>query len=725
MLEESIPFWSRRLLTKPGLTGWAQVHCGYTADCVGAHEKLAYDFWYLRHRSLAVDLAICVRTLPPARRHPRTGLGGAAPAPHGTTSRRAVRAGLASGAVAACGLVVLLGGRRRSHGVARCATRRRPPSARRSPTTIACRAARSASRRTRAARRARPQPAQGDRARSRHVREPPAVPESARPPHLRGAARPRGAAGGAQPGWQQRSRRRAGARRRPRHRRPARTVDGAAIAVWGTGRDVRIVDATMRGNGIARAGISAQQPEGLVVRRVTVRRFTDFGIYVDANQLDRAAAGGALPDPGRRHRARRPARPGVVGRPRRGLRLDRQHRDRAPRARPLVRVDRAMDRHGDAARARRPLRRRSRAHGRVPGALHQREHVPAPADRARRPRRPHGGVGRPGVGPPAGERRQPDRAQPSSTAGWPASTWTRERPGRGCARSTFANQSWAAIGDYRGNGNAFDGNDFSGVDAGAAEVRRDHLSTAQGPMSALESITTIDEFEALAPEWDDLVRAMPRPSPFLLHGWLAEWWRGYADGAEPIVHVARRDGRLAAALPLVVRRRAGLRVASLMGDRQAVLGDLLVAADEGEETGRQLIAASRRRRLRRRRPPRVARGQPDRRPARLPARGDRTRRGAGARPHGRLGCRLPRRRRRPRSATCIGGGDGSSLSSAAWRSPSRGGSGSSNRRSRRRSRCTRCAGTGGRTARVSRPRPAGSSSAPSSRGLRQSTLRGS
>jgi hypothetical protein len=26
-------------------------------------EKLAYDFWYLRHRSLAVDLAICVRTV--------------------------------------------------------------------------------------------------------------------------------------------------------------------------------------------------------------------------------------------------------------------------------------------------------------------------------------------------------------------------------------------------------------------------------------------------------------------------------------------------------------------------------------------------------------------------------------------------------------------------------------------------------------------------------------
>jgi exopolysaccharide biosynthesis polyprenyl glycosylphosphotransferase len=63
MLENEIPFWSRRLLTKPGMTGWAQVHCGYASDEAAANQKLAYDFWYLRHRNLAVDLAICVRTL--------------------------------------------------------------------------------------------------------------------------------------------------------------------------------------------------------------------------------------------------------------------------------------------------------------------------------------------------------------------------------------------------------------------------------------------------------------------------------------------------------------------------------------------------------------------------------------------------------------------------------------------------------------------------------------
>jgi exopolysaccharide biosynthesis polyprenyl glycosylphosphotransferase len=63
-LEQRIPFWSRRLLIKPGMTGWAQVHCGYASDVAAMQEKLAYDFWYLRHRSLAVDLAICVRTVP-------------------------------------------------------------------------------------------------------------------------------------------------------------------------------------------------------------------------------------------------------------------------------------------------------------------------------------------------------------------------------------------------------------------------------------------------------------------------------------------------------------------------------------------------------------------------------------------------------------------------------------------------------------------------------------
>jgi exopolysaccharide biosynthesis polyprenyl glycosylphosphotransferase len=62
MLEREMPFWSRRLLIKPGVTGWAQVSSGYSADCASCADKLSYDLWYIRHRSLAVDLAVCLRT---------------------------------------------------------------------------------------------------------------------------------------------------------------------------------------------------------------------------------------------------------------------------------------------------------------------------------------------------------------------------------------------------------------------------------------------------------------------------------------------------------------------------------------------------------------------------------------------------------------------------------------------------------------------------------------
>jgi len=105
----------------------------------------------------------------------------------------------------------------------------------------------------------------------------------------------------------------------------------------------------------------------------------------------------------------------------------------------------------------------------------------------------------------------------------------------------------------------------------------------------IETISTSEDFEALAPEWDGLVGAMPRPSPFLLHGWLAEWWRHYGEGTEMQVFVARRDGRLAGALPLVVRGRTGLRVATFMGGRQSVLPDVLLAPGAGGDVSAELV----------------------------------------------------------------------------------------------------------------------------------------
>ena len=62
-LRKEIPYWSRRHLIRPGITGWAQVHLAYADDISGATSKLAYDLYYLKHRTLALDFAILFRTV--------------------------------------------------------------------------------------------------------------------------------------------------------------------------------------------------------------------------------------------------------------------------------------------------------------------------------------------------------------------------------------------------------------------------------------------------------------------------------------------------------------------------------------------------------------------------------------------------------------------------------------------------------------------------------------
>jgi exopolysaccharide biosynthesis polyprenyl glycosylphosphotransferase len=62
-IENAVPFWNRRVLVKPGVTGWAQILGDYASDEAGMARKLSYDLWYLRHGSLLMDLAICVRTI--------------------------------------------------------------------------------------------------------------------------------------------------------------------------------------------------------------------------------------------------------------------------------------------------------------------------------------------------------------------------------------------------------------------------------------------------------------------------------------------------------------------------------------------------------------------------------------------------------------------------------------------------------------------------------------
>jgi CelD/BcsL family acetyltransferase involved in cellulose biosynthesis len=90
-------------------------------------------------------------------------------------------------------------------------------------------------------------------------------------------------------------------------------------------------------------------------------------------------------------------------------------------------------------------------------------------------------------------------------------------------------------------------------------------------------------FSGLADQWDVLVKASPRPSPFLLHGWLDEWWRYHGGGGELAVHVSFRGSKLVGALPLCVFEKRGLRVASFIGGDPG-LADVLLADGEGAST---------------------------------------------------------------------------------------------------------------------------------------------
>ena len=61
-LAESIPFYDLRFLEKPGLTGWAQVNYGYAASLNEQETKFSYDYYYIKHRSTALDLYIILST---------------------------------------------------------------------------------------------------------------------------------------------------------------------------------------------------------------------------------------------------------------------------------------------------------------------------------------------------------------------------------------------------------------------------------------------------------------------------------------------------------------------------------------------------------------------------------------------------------------------------------------------------------------------------------------
>ncbi len=62
-LAQRLPHYRSRHAVKPGITGWAQLCYPYGASDRDALEKLQYDLFYVKHRSLVFDLAIVLQTV--------------------------------------------------------------------------------------------------------------------------------------------------------------------------------------------------------------------------------------------------------------------------------------------------------------------------------------------------------------------------------------------------------------------------------------------------------------------------------------------------------------------------------------------------------------------------------------------------------------------------------------------------------------------------------------
>ena len=62
-IAEVMPLYRTRHVVKPGLTGWAQVKYSYGSTIDDSLVKLQYDLYYIKNRSLSLDINILIKTL--------------------------------------------------------------------------------------------------------------------------------------------------------------------------------------------------------------------------------------------------------------------------------------------------------------------------------------------------------------------------------------------------------------------------------------------------------------------------------------------------------------------------------------------------------------------------------------------------------------------------------------------------------------------------------------
>ena len=63
-LRERFEHYPERQRVPPGITGLAQVNCGYGGTALDVENKLRHDLDYMQRRSMLLDLVIVLRTVP-------------------------------------------------------------------------------------------------------------------------------------------------------------------------------------------------------------------------------------------------------------------------------------------------------------------------------------------------------------------------------------------------------------------------------------------------------------------------------------------------------------------------------------------------------------------------------------------------------------------------------------------------------------------------------------
>lgn len=103
-------------------------------------------------------------------------------------------------------------------------------------------------------------------------------------------------------------------------------------------------------------------------------------------------------------------------------------------------------------------------------------------------------------------------------------------------------------------------------------------------------LRSVDELRRAAPAWNDLWRRSAVARPTSRAKMIALWCECFAPGRAAGALVVEAAGEPLAALPLIVGRRLGLRVAQLPGNPWSPAGELLIDADTDGERARRALA---------------------------------------------------------------------------------------------------------------------------------------